>query len=230
MAYHTKLPIVTDGLVFSIDAYNTKSYVSGSTTVYDLSKQKTSCTLHNGVGFNGKSFFFDGADDYISTVYNSDFTFNVGQSTSLSVWINPTATGTIMSNLTTSPGAWVGFVVQISSVGVHMDIRNGVNNWFNKDSTPIIDGDWHHVAVTYNGSSDNSGINIYIDGELSTTTSTSNDSLTAYTNNNPINIGRNPGFTNYFDGDIGLFGIYNRVLSLDEIRQNYDTTKHRFGL
>ena len=41
-------PIIIDGLSFSIDSYNTKSYVSGSTSVSDLTINTTGGTLVNG--------------------------------------------------------------------------------------------------------------------------------------------------------------------------------------
>ena len=58
--------ISDNGLVFYVDAYNNKSYVSGDTTTNDLVNDIQG-SLINGVGFNGKSFTFDGVDDYIDT-------------------------------------------------------------------------------------------------------------------------------------------------------------------
>jgi hypothetical protein len=58
--------IVTDGLAFYLDAANTKSYVSGSTTWTDIANL-TNGTLTNGPTFNsanGGSIVFDGVDDY----------------------------------------------------------------------------------------------------------------------------------------------------------------------
>ena len=58
--------IVTDGLVFYVDAANSKSYVSGSNSVDNLRDTLTNTgTLINGVSFdsaNGGSFDFDGQD------------------------------------------------------------------------------------------------------------------------------------------------------------------------
>jgi len=58
------IPIVNDGLVFYVDAYNNKSYISGDTTTNDLVND-IQCSLINGVGFNDKSWTFDGVDDFI---------------------------------------------------------------------------------------------------------------------------------------------------------------------
>jgi hypothetical protein len=75
--------IVTDGLVLYLDAANTKSYVSGSTTWNDMSGFSNNGTLVNGPTFNsanGGSIVFDGVNDYVdcnSTIVNlnSSFTF-----------------------------------------------------------------------------------------------------------------------------------------------------------
>ncbi len=60
--------IVTDGLVLALDAGNTKSYTSGSTTWFDKSGNANNGTLTNGPTFssaNGGSIVFDGVDDRV---------------------------------------------------------------------------------------------------------------------------------------------------------------------
>jgi hypothetical protein len=64
---YTGPSIVTDGMVLSLDAANTKSYVSGSTVWRDMSGNEYSGSLINGPTFsnvNGGSIVFDGVDDY----------------------------------------------------------------------------------------------------------------------------------------------------------------------
>ena len=66
-------PIVTDGLVFAVDANNIVSYPKSGTTAYDLAGSSTG-TLTNGVGFdsaNGGSWTFDGIDEFITLPFNS---------------------------------------------------------------------------------------------------------------------------------------------------------------
>jgi hypothetical protein len=70
MAFRYSPKIVTDGLVLYLDAANTKSYVSGSTTWNDISRGGNNGTLVNGPTFNrgnGGSIEFDGVDDYVTT-------------------------------------------------------------------------------------------------------------------------------------------------------------------
>lgn len=68
MAFHYSPKIVTDGLVMYLDAANTKSYVSGSTSWNDISRGGNNGTLINGVGFSNQGvprFILDGTDDRI---------------------------------------------------------------------------------------------------------------------------------------------------------------------
>ena len=72
--YYGTPPIVTNGLVLALDAGNTLSYVSGSTTWRDLSGNNNSGSLVNGPTFStdgGGSIVFDGVDDYVNLQNNS---------------------------------------------------------------------------------------------------------------------------------------------------------------
>ena len=61
-------PIVTDGLVFAVDAANYESYPGSGTTWTDLAGSNDG-TLTNGPTFdsgNGGSIAFDGSDDKVT--------------------------------------------------------------------------------------------------------------------------------------------------------------------
>jgi len=66
-------PIVTDGLVFAVDAANKDSYSGSGTTWKDMVGENDG-TLTNSPTFdsgNGGSIVFDGANDYVDFGYNS---------------------------------------------------------------------------------------------------------------------------------------------------------------
>ena len=74
MAFNFSPKIVTDGLVLCLDAANSKSIVSGSTTWNDLSRGGNNGNLVNGPTFNsgnGGSILFDGVDDYVSNTFKA---------------------------------------------------------------------------------------------------------------------------------------------------------------
>ena len=69
MAFNYSPKTVIDGLVLYMDAANSKSYVSGSTTWNDISRGGNIGTLLNGPTFNSSNsgnIVFDGTDDYVT--------------------------------------------------------------------------------------------------------------------------------------------------------------------
>ena len=74
MSFSYSPKIVTDGLVFYVDAANPNSYVSGNTTVDSLVGD-ISDSLLNGVNFSPNRqgiWVFDGVDDYIEVLANGN--------------------------------------------------------------------------------------------------------------------------------------------------------------
>ena len=86
-------PIITEGLIFYVDAANVKSYVSGSTTWNDISTRQHVTTLINSPTFsesNSGCIVFDGVDDYGRIPYigtTLDFKFSNTDFT-LEAWFN----------------------------------------------------------------------------------------------------------------------------------------------
>ena len=90
MGVNTRNNIVTDGLVLQLDAVNSKSYVSGSTTWNDLSGNSYTGTLLNGVGYSsevGGSLSFDGSNDYIqNNSFRASTIIGDGNPFSFNIW------------------------------------------------------------------------------------------------------------------------------------------------
>ena len=79
--------IVRDGLVLSLNAADRNSYVSGSTTWFDLSGNNNSGSLTNGPTFNsanGGSLSFDGTNDIITITSTGIVANNI----SVDIWFN----------------------------------------------------------------------------------------------------------------------------------------------
>jgi len=87
-------------------------------------------------------------------------------------------------------------------------------------SRNIADGSWHHCVGTWDGTYGK----VYVDGHLE-----GSRFLTAgsYTYQGTW-IGANPSTSYRFCGSIGYVAIYNRALSLNEIRYNYFANVKRF--
>jgi hypothetical protein len=234
--------IVTDGLVLSLDAGNTKSYPGTGTTWFDKSGYGNNGTLTNGPTFNTGSLgsiVFDGVDDYVNCgnisttiLSNNQFTANY--------WFRMTGTarGDLFNikNFNT-PQDDIGFFIDISNkLNAYFAVQGVITNnsvgpgYASISNTSFSRNTIYNIAF---GKDSSQKIFMYINGVLdnntySTVTNTANVAVT------PFWIGSNKTDPTTpaqpFAGNIYLTQIYNRALTPSEVLQNYNATKGRFGL
>ena len=234
-------PIVTDGLVFAVDAANYESYPGSGTTWYDLSGNGNNGTLTNGVTFNStdKTMGFDGSNDYV-TIYNPISNNNnawtpggtVGSSIlCYEIWVNTTDTnGRLISKPWNGSGNY-NISIYPNVFTLRVDSSSTIN------LPAFNDGAWHQLIVWANSTT----MGYYFDG-LSNQSSVVHyiDSDTPTNGNTVLPLGI---MTLYFygsgwagntghalSGDISIFRKYNRILSPQEVLQNYNALKGRFNL
>ncbi len=80
---------------------------------------------------------------------------------------------------------------------------------------------WHHVALTYDGSSRASGLKIYLDGALATIQTAVDRLSDTIRSDFPFAIGGRER-RDYYQGSVDEVRAFNRVLSADEIFELYD--------
>lgn len=226
--------IVTDGLVLCLDAANKKSYPGSGTTWNDLSGNGNNGTTINGVGYssaNSGSMLFDGVDDRVDI---SPTNFNLAQF-SIECWIKSNDISTDYLRIihkadTTS--ATKGFVIAHSSI--NGKIVFGYQPTYTtgeilKRSTTIINtGVFYHIAMTCDSAS---ALRIYFNGiEDPGETSTSPDISWSSNPGNLFSIGSRAGGTQHLSGEISKVSVYNRALSTQEIQQNFNACRGRFGI
>jgi len=164
--------IVTDGLVFCVDAANKRSYPGSGSTWNDLSKNRNNGTLNNMtsanvINTNGGVFLFDAADDYIDT--SQEIQFDRTDPFTLCAWLNNQDTGyaNIMNNENTS---YRGYQFSFFDQKLQIYLRSTTSNYIAvKCSNNFTLNAWKHCIATYDGSSDVSGMKLYIDGVLQAT-------------------------------------------------------------
>jgi len=219
--------IVTDGLIFRVDAGDSASYPGTGTTWTDVINGNNG-TILNGTAYNsaeGGYFDFDGVDDKV------DF----GQPAilesfpmSIDVWFYSANAG---DGIITK-----GITRQLPSLRDWDLFGNGSNLIFavsTGSSYNIILSDtypspstWHHLNVSWDGTTDVNGAKIYLDGALFTQGASS--STTYSTAHNIFAGGNRVGY--YLDGRISMIKMYDKVLSSTEVLQNYNASKDRYGL
>jgi hypothetical protein len=233
--------IVTNGLVLHLDAGNINSYPGLNTaqnTWFDLSGNNNNGTLapapstptYNSA--NGGALVFDGGDDRVSSS-----TSNVFNNFSYDIWCLPQTTHEIESQTNSgfggtsgqkyvigpqfvaSPDAGSGISVGTNGISVYEHSAAYMPPLLSHSVTinaPI------HIVVNYT----NKVPSLYINGTFI------KNGLASTRTNVKITtdlIGAYPSY-GFFNGRIYSAKFYSRALTPEEIQQNFNATKGRFGL
>ena len=237
MSFNYSPKIATNGLVLYLDAANPNSYPGSGTTWSDLSRNSYNGTLTNGPtfnGLNGGSIVFDGVDDYASfgSAINPTTSFSCG------AWINFTST-TLAGSDTAFLSKWnlsaassrnfiFGYRVSGAQKGISFylyDSSYTQQDNYRTDWNPTTNV-WYHIFGVFSASN---FVKIYVNAiEDYSRTSGVYSSLNPNSTENIVS-GRLTGLS-YFPGKIAALTMYNRALSAQEISQNYNALKNRFGL
>ena len=231
--------IQTDGLVAYWDAAYKKSYTTGSLppSTFNLASGSLTPTgsLKNDTTFttqpiSASCWVFDGVDDYIILESNSSLYPGTGDM-SYSLWIKPDSiTGThkvIFGPPTLGTGNKAVDIRRLTdTIKVYVGVGVGGTWGLEFNSTSVLSvGVWYHIALTLDR--DGNGV-IYVNGSADATSAMnplySGTDITAAAN---LQIGG--AADGDFEGQIASLQIYNRVLSLGDVLQNYNAQKDRFG-
>jgi hypothetical protein len=224
--------IVTNGLVLNLDSANKDSYPGTGTTWNDLSGNNNNGTLINGVVWNpilnGGSMVFDGVDDLINCgVTNNIFTNDTFAT--IECWFKSSDNGAG----TVDNGCIIG-----TRVGKNMMLCKGTNgiakylydtttdgNQTILGTTDVFDQEWHYIVGVFN----NGATIIYIDG-VSEGTGTSTAPLDISTSHD-FGVGGDPQNVNrQVYGQVAIGRVYSKALTSEEVQQNFNAQKTRFGL
>lgn len=233
---YTGPQIVTSGLVMHLDAANTKSYQSGSTTWFDRSGRGNNGTLTNGPSFssaNKGSIGFDGTNDYYSTGY--DLSWNNTNSVSISLYVRPNSLAAHFPFIGKGPSNWEWQIMQKNtsldfvywnSGGGHTNgpIPSITNFFVNINDFVNIFLVWNHIDNKY----------YFYRNSILVNTTTWIDASINQNRTDGINIGGSiyqwGTSGQYWSGNIANVQIYNRALSATEVLKNFNATRSRFGI
>ena len=213
---------VTDGLLLSFDAANTKSYPRSGTTWTDLSGNSNNGTLTNGPTFsgaNGGSIVYDGADDTVTCNLVTSDANNV----TMEAWFKATTLPGDRGLILNGNGGSNGYGLQFGAcgtAGTTLYVFFGGLNCNVVSYGTLVTNTWYQAVYTRTTSPGISNI-LYINGISRSTNTSSNPNAPA----GSTLIGHSA-----FNGNIAIARIYNRALSVTEVLQNFNVTKNRFGL
>jgi hypothetical protein len=228
MSLHHSPRIVLDGLVMCLDAANTKSYPGTGTTWSDLSENSMSGELVNSPTYNSSNLgFFEFATTTLAKIPNN-ITLDT-QTPTVEVWVK--------TNSLNQNGFWfekgtVNTQYSLFQEGTTIKWRANLGSGFVNlvsvtSATYMTTTDWFQVVSTFATGDAKLYINASVVG---TGTSTG----TIATNSGGMSVGVYGGFSGsrgyYYNGNLAICRVYNRVLTAAEISQNFNALRGRFGI
>jgi hypothetical protein len=165
---------------------------------------------------------FDGVDDYVSVSSISVSTFTYQG------WVYNTPSGNSGDFGYFHTGGTFGLAIsEGGNHGVGGGSITGDFYYYNSSNAVVLNYNlspnvWVNVASVINGSSKT--LQLYINGSLQSTTNVTN------TQSSITEFGRYSGNDHYFNGRVSNTQIYNRALTAQEIQQNYNATRGRYGI
>jgi Concanavalin A-like lectin/glucanases superfamily/PA14 domain len=223
--------VVPNSLVFNVDPGNFYSYPKNGTSVSDLKGNATGTIGGNMVFSNtaGGAFSLDGNGDYID-FGKTPTNFPTGD-ISVFAWIRPTSLtngwNIFMSKWFTDfagNGGYSDFHYAIyPNGGIYYQNLYTATQYNLFGATAISTNTWYQVGFTIGGGYMQMYINGTTDGALRA------NSRTNYTQSH-FWLGDGRVGAGGLIGNLGSVFIYNRVITADEVLQNYNATKHKYGL
>lgn len=217
-------PVVLDGLALYLDAGNPSSYSGTGTTWTDLSGNSRNGTLTNGVAYSsgdGGKLVFDGVNDFVQCSGSLTTT-----TATFIIWLNRNGAQGNYDGIFYSRGT---SVTGLSFLGTSNKLSytwNNASNTYSWDSGLLIpDLAWCMVAVSVSASSATAYL-CQSSGITSNTNTVSHGSTIL----DDIKIAQDDFGGRFYNGSVSVAMLYNRALSVEEITQNYNAFKNRYGL
>jgi hypothetical protein len=217
-------PPVTAGLVLNLDAGNAASYPGSGTAWTDLSGNGRNGTLTGGPTYSsadGGSIVFDGTNDFVQCSGSLTAT-----AATFVIWMRRNGPqddfdGIIYSRSANATGlSFFGTTNKISYTW-----NNAVNTYTWDSGLTIPDLTWCMVAVSVTSTS----ATAYLCQSSGITSATNTVSHTS-TVLDDVKLAQDDLGGRFFNGRISVAMIYDRALSADEITQNFNALRGRYGL
>ena len=231
-----------DSITLLYDLKNEKSYAGSGTTLNDVTNQYN--TTFTGPAYNAGGWLeFDGsgerdgspAGDYLSLNTNATTTNPSSKTNGVTYqWWSY-----YEQNQPNGHGIWIG-----AGTVNHIEWRNTYfrteavlqNGYSFGGGSPSISNDtWHHMTIVFANDESGRPVRWYLNGELYHTGSMTGGTSPTTEYFQPFSFGRSTGSSAYlyaesFYGGLSYMLLYNRSLTADEIKTNFNATRGRYGV
>ena len=203
-----------DGLVASY-SFDENSGVTAQDSSGNNNNGSTNGTAWTTSGKYGNALSFNGSTNYVTV--NDSNSLDLTNAMTLEAWVKPVSLSSWRSILLKEKSGNLNYALYANtdSDRPSVEINNGSSN-DTRGAAKISTGVWTHLAGTYDGST----LKLYINGNLVSSKSVSG---AATTSSNPLRIGGNTVWGEYFNGLIDEVRIYNKALSQSEIQTDMNT-------
>lgn len=216
-AYNSK--IITDGLVLCLDAANPKSYPGSGAVWYDLSGNNRNATIV-GTPTYTKPYFTSITDSNYFSLSNTglvprtnDFTY--------SMWVKFNAIDgldTVFEN-----GSWTDTLLfRYESVNFKVYCEGALAGTL---TVALSTGTWYNFVLIRSAGTVRLYTNAVLTGTPFTMTTDINLAITTM-----FLMRSQHSASQYTDGNISTFSIYNKALTVTEVTQNFNALRSRFGI
>ena len=214
MAFSHNPKIVTDGLVVCLDAGDKNSYPGSGATWTDLSPNRSECTLYNSPTFSKDHFIFDGTnsvsiDEFQTQTGVNQYTWNL--------WVKSPSSVTSYDMIMSTDYSYLYLSFYQNKITFDSNIT-GVDRFFDYTANT-----WYHLVVCVDGVANTTKCYVNVSEEHSDVAADTLDGHRLWLGQWYNNQHRLTG------GNIGPVQIYNRALPVEEVLQNYNAQKERFG-
>lgn len=230
--------IVTDGLLLTYDIGNPKSFLSGSLSLTDLTNRGYSgsfTSMSYGID-TGSYISFNGTTGYVDTPFPPELSAFPAQDFSVVCWLNISSmpgSGTVYQRIfdicrSIAPDNCFQLASSGDANTMQFYGRKNNNQYGRRmgiGTTPL--NQWIHVVCTWRDTTNTPAL--YVNGVSQTGSQGGNATATG---TNTFNVGKraNSGAGSFYIGKMSMFSFYTKTLSVDEVFQNYNATRGRFGV
>tara|TARA_B100000902_G_scaffold379220_1_gene413307 strand:- start:818 stop:1552 length:735 start_codon:yes stop_codon:yes gene_type:complete len=236
--------VITDSLVLSLDARDKNSYPGSGTTWYDLCGNND--TTISGATYNAAGYFtLDGGNDYFQVTTDGRANFAVQEFT-IEFWcyVVPNGTYEVLWSYDYISHNSPYYSQHFRTVTDDDTLYFGSNNNGSWDSSGTV---WDEVSYTPNkwtqlvftmkdstsGQTKKTG-KLYQDGVILQSEAFPNTPFGGWNTvqyyQQEVWIGRSNFNTGYYKGNIASVKFYENTLSGDDIKQNFDAQRNRYGI
>lgn len=222
--------IVTDGLVLYLDAANPKSYPGSGTAWNDVSSKGNNATLLNGVAYDNNnlgSLVFDGVDDLCRTTLpvstlGTTFTVCVSFNITSLASSNTDAVSKRLISADSSSGStkWTIGVTPASDF-----VFGGSGGTEKTLRFPISLNENYFVAISHN----NATYSIWLNDQIKILNDSTNINSTSSFGNVAIACRPN-SLDRLWTGNVFCSTMYDRALTAEEVQQNFQALRGRYGI